>query len=326
MEILLTNHGSYPRIGDAPELQRHRRAYAQWERKEITEEDFRRVEDEVTAEVIREQEAAGLDVVTDGQIRWYDPYSHFARGYSGVEINGLLRYFDTNVYFRQPVVRERIERRAPILLDEFEFAHSISPKPVKPVLTGPYTLARGSILKGGYRTVPDLTLAYAEVLALEVGELARAGATWIQVDEPAVLSHPHDLEVVREAVARLSQAKGAARIILTTFFGDVAPVYEELQTFPVDYLGLDFTYSSKLPRLVHERGAALGLSLGLVDARNTKLETKEEIFPILDLVMPRLRGIVHLGPSCGLEFLPRDRARAKLQNLKVLRDGYLTRV
>ena len=325
MEILLTNNGSYPRIGDTPELQRHRRAYAQWERGEITENEFRRVEDEVTAEAIREQVEAGLDVVTDGQIRWYDPFSHLARALEGVEINGLLRYFDTNTYFRQPVVRGRVARRGPILLREFEFARSVATKPVKPVLTGPYTLARGSVLKGGYKTIRDLTLAYAEVLALEVGDLAGAGARWIQVDEPALLSHPDDLELVREAVGRLVQAKGTTQLIFATSFGDVTPIYGDLQTFAVDMLGLDLTYSPKLPRLIQDRGTARGLSLGLVDARNTKLETADQLFPVLDRILPGIRGPVHLGPSCGLEFLPRGRARAKLQNLKTLRDAFLAR-
>ena len=326
MEILLANHGSYPRIGDAPELQRHRRAYAQLERREITENDFRRVEDEVTAEVIREQVTSGLDVVTDGQIRWYDPYSHFARGFDGIEINGLLRYFDTNVYFRQPVVRGRVARRGPILLPEFEFARSVSLKPIKQALTGPYTLARGSIIKGGYRTVRELTLAYTEALALEVEDLARAGARWIQVDEPALLSHPEDVELVRDAVEQLARAKGTTQLILATSFGDVTPLYEELQTFHVDFLALDFTYSPKLPRLIQERGTTRGLCLGLVDARNTRLETEEQVFRVLDMVLPKIRGIVHMGPSCGLEFLPRDRAYAKLQNLKALRDAYVARV
>jgi len=146
MELILTNAGSYPRIGDAPDLQQHRWAYAQRERGEISEEAFRTVEEEVTAQVIREQIEAGVELVTDGQIRWYDPYSHFARGLEGVEINGLLRLFDTNFYFRQPVVKAPIRRRRPILLVEYEFGRSVSSRPVKPVLTGPYTLARVTIM------------------------------------------------------------------------------------------------------------------------------------------------------------------------------------
>lgn len=324
MELILTTAGSYPRIGDAPELQHHRRAYAQRERSEISEEAFRAIEDEVTTEVIREQTGAGIELVTDGQVRWYDPYSHLARNFEGIEINGLLRLFDTNFYFRQPVVKGRLRRRAPILLREYQFARSVSSRPVKPVLTGPYTLARGSILGGEYRTVHALARAYADLLAEEIRELAAAGATDIQLDEPAILQHPEDLNVLEEALRVLAAARGRARLALHTSFGDAAPLYRELQAFPVDVLGLDFTYSPKLPALIADAGSDKPLALGLIDARNTKLETPERIFPVLDTVLPALKGgHAYLAPSCGLEFLPRDRARQKLETLKRLRDAYV---
>ncbi len=324
MELILTSAGSYPRIGDAPELQQHRRAYAQRERGEISEEAFRRAEDEATAGAIREQIEAGVELVTDGQIRWYDPYSHFGRGLEGVDINGLLRLFDTNFYFRQPVVNGPIRRRRPILLPEYEFARSVSSRPVKPVLTGPYTLARGSILGGGHRSVHDLAIAYAQVLALEVKDLARAGATLIQVDEPAIVRHPEDLNVLEAALAGLARERGTAQLALHLSFGDVSPLYRELQALPVDVLSLDFTYSPKLPALIADAGSEKPLALGLIDARNTKLETTERVFPILDAVLPALRtGPAYLTPSCGLEFLPRARARAKLETMKHLRDTYV---
>ncbi len=324
MELILSSAGSYPRIGDAPELQRHRRAYAQRERGEISPEEFRKVEDAVVAGVVGEQIEAGMEIVTDGLIRWYDPYSHFGRGMEGTDINGLLRLFDTNVYFRQPVVKGPIRRRAPILLPEYEFARSVSSRPVKPVLTGPYTLARGSILEGGYRSVHELALAYAQALAEEVGELARAGAALIQLDEPAIVRHPEDLNVLEAALARVAAGRGTARLLLHISFGDVAPLYRDLQALPVDVLGLDFTYSSKLPALIADLGSSKLLALGITDARNTKLERKESVFPILDAVLPALKAeATYLMPSCGLEFLPRERARLKLETLKRLRDAYL---
>lgn len=323
MQLILSTAGSYPRIGDAPDLQRHRRAYAQRERGDISPEEFRKVEDEVVAGVIREQIEAGIEVVTDGLIRWYDPYSHFARGLEGVEINGLLRLFDTNFYFRQPVVKGRLRRRGPILLPEYEFARSVSSRPVKPVLTGPYTLARGSIVEAGYRSVHELALAYAEVLAAEVGELSRAGAQLIQLDEPAIVRHPEDLNVLEAALAVVGRERGAARLLLHTSFGDVAPLYRDLQSLSVDVLGLDFTYSPKLPALIADLGSAKPLALGLIDARNTKLETRESVFPVLDAILPALKtGPTYLMPSCGLEFLPRERARLKLETLKRLAGAY----
>lgn len=324
MQLIVSSAGSYPRIGDAPELQRHRRAYAQRERGEISPGEFRKVEDEVVAGVIREQIEAGLEIVTDGLIRWYDPYSHFCRGLDGAAINGLLRMFDTNFYFRQPVVKGPLRRRGPILLGEYEFARSVSSQPVKPVLTGPYTLARGSIVEAGYRTLHELALAYARVLAEEVAELTRAGAELIQVDEPAIVGHPEDLNVLQEALQGVAAARGGARLLLHISFGDVAPLYRDLQALPVDALGLDFTYSPKLPALIADVGSAKPLALGLIDARNTKLETKESVFPVLDAVLPALTaGPTHLMPSSGLEFLPRARARLKLETLRRLRDAYL---
>jgi 5-methyltetrahydropteroyltriglutamate--homocysteine methyltransferase len=197
MRLILTSTGSYPRIGDTAAGQRHRRAYAQRERGEISEAEWQTLEDEVTREVIVEQVGAGIELPTDGQIRWYDPVSHVARELEHVTINGLLRYFDTNCYFRQPVVAGRLARRRPILLREFEVARAAAASgPVKPVLTGPYSLACGSILEGGYRDRRALAHAYAEVLAAEVTDLARAGAELVQIDEPFVLQHQEDMDVV----------------------------------------------------------------------------------------------------------------------------------
>jgi 5-methyltetrahydropteroyltriglutamate--homocysteine methyltransferase len=316
MRLIVTSTGSYPRIGHTPEAQRHRRAYAQRERGDIGETEWRAVEDDVTREVIAEQINAGVELPTDGQVRWYDPISHVARGLTNVTINGLLRYFDTNFYFRQPVVAGPIRRRGPILAPDFAMAQAAArPHEVKPVLTGPYTLAWGSILEGGYRTRDALARAYAEVLAEEIGDLVRAGATLIQLDEPALLQHPEDAGCVRECFATLAAARGGARLACSTYFGDALPLYDVLQALPVEVVGLDFTYSPRLAARVAEAGSDRQLGLGVIDGRNTRLETAETVYPVLDRVLPRLGDAVYLGPSCGLEFLPRDRARAKLERL-----------
>jgi 5-methyltetrahydropteroyltriglutamate--homocysteine methyltransferase len=315
MELILASAGSYPRIGDSPDSQRHRRAYAQHERGEVSVGEWHAVEDDVATDVVREQTAVGLDVVTDGQVRWYDPISHLARHCDGVQINGLLRYFDTNFYFRQPVVSGPIRRREPVLRREFEIARAATDRVVKPVLTGPYSLACGSILEGGYRNRRELARAYAEVLAHEVADLVHAGASLIQVDEPYLLRHPEHADVVHDGIAALAAARGHAHLALYTFFGDALPVWDELMAMPVDVVGLDLTYGPKLVDRIAEAGAGRTLVLGAIDGRNTKLETPDAILRILDRVLPHLRGPVGLGPSCGLELLPRARARAKLENM-----------
>jgi 5-methyltetrahydropteroyltriglutamate--homocysteine methyltransferase len=315
MELILTSAGSYPRIGDSPDTQRHRRAYAQRERGEISEAEWREVEDEVAGHVVREQAAIGLDIVTDGQVRWYDPISHLARHCEGVQINGLLRYFDTNFYFRQPVVSGPIRRREPVLRREFEVARAATDRVVKPVLTGPYSLACGSILEGGYQSRRELAHAYAAVLAQEVADLVHAGAAVIQVDEPYLLRHPEDADVVKEGLATLGAARGRAHLALYTYFGDALPLWDQLMAMPVDLLGLDLTYGPKLADRIATAGAPRTLVLGVVDGRNTKLESRDALLRTLDRALPGLRGPVGVGSSCGLELLPRDRARAKLENM-----------
>jgi 5-methyltetrahydropteroyltriglutamate--homocysteine methyltransferase len=322
MELILVSAGSYPRIGDSADAQRHRRAYAQRERGEISDAEWRAVEDEIAVQVVREQAATGLDVVTDGQIRWYDPISHVARHCENVQVNGLLRYFDTNFYFRQPVVSGPLRRRAPVLRHEFEVAREATDRTVKAVLTGPYSLACGSILEGGYRSRRDLARAYADVLAEEVADLSHGGAAVIQIDEPYLLRHPEDADVVRAGLATLAGARGHTHLALSTYFGDALPLWEDLMAMPVDMLGLDLTYGPKLADRIADGGVSKTLMLGLVDGRNTKIETAEALFPVLDRVLPRLRGPVCLAPSCGLEYLPRDRARAKLENMVALARRY----
>src|SRR5208337_1182027 len=149
MELSLCNHSSYPRIGDDAEHQLLRRTIAQWEKGEKTDDAVRTAQDRMTELALAEQAEAGLDLVTDGQIRWSDPISHLAGKLSGVRVNGLLRFFDTNFYFRQPVVQGKLERTEPLLLEEFKFAQERSARSVKPVLTGPYTLARYSVEENG---------------------------------------------------------------------------------------------------------------------------------------------------------------------------------
>lgn len=315
MELLTTNAGSYPRIGDLPEQQRLRRAYAQWEKGEISDEKFEEVQNEVTVEVIQEQVRAGLDVVTDGQVRWYDQVSHFARGLEGCEINGLLRFFDTNTYFRQPVIVKRLRWVAPIVRDEFVFAKGVSPVPVKPILTGPYTLAKLSINRY-YEDFSSLVADLAQVIAHEVEELVKAGAEVIQIDEPAILKNPGDFELLRAVVERLAERKHGARLALYLYFGDAAPLYDKLQELPVDALGLDFTYGKGLVDAIEASGSEKELGLGLIDARNTRIEGEKETLSLLRRILAHVEADrAYLNPSCGLEYLPRDVAFAKLKNM-----------
>lgn len=325
MDLILASSGSYPRVGDAAEEQLLRKTIAQWEKREKSDADLRSAQEHMVESALSEQIGAGLDLVTDGQIRWYDPISHLAGKLSGVEINGLLRLFDTNFYFRQPIVHSKPARKNALVVEEFRFAKSKSARPVKAVLTGPYTLARHSLAVNGQTGADERMLeGYTEALAEEVAALAAAGAAHIQVDEPSLLRQPGDFAKVERSLAVLAARKGAAQLELALFFGDPAPLYDALQKLPVDVLNLDFTYSPGLADTISRAGSSKTLALGLLDGRNTRLEDASAVSRQLQQILKGARADrAYLNPSCGLEYLPRDRARLKLKHLTTIKKTFL---
>jgi 5-methyltetrahydropteroyltriglutamate--homocysteine methyltransferase len=307
--------GNYPRIGDTHEEQRLRRAIARVDKGEVTEADLRDVERDVVREVLREQAQAGIDLVTDGQITWYDSQSHIARGLRGVAVEGLVRYFNTNTYYRQPVVKGPVSADRPILVDEWRFAKDHSSVPVKAVLTGPATLAALSVDRH-YGKRAALARAFAEALTQEVHALSKAGAVHIQVDEPIVAQRPAEFPIVRETFPLLAAAKGRAALTLFTYFGDVAGLYREILSLPADAVGLDLVEGAKTWRSIVEHGADKPLVLGLVDARNTRADDPAAIAARIRELDGRVDlDASYVSPSNGLEFLPRAKAREKLSIL-----------
>ncbi len=307
--------GNYPRVGDTFEEQKLRRAIARLDKGEISEADVREVEREVVRDVLREQNDAGVDVVSDGQVSWYDSQSHTARKLAGIEIDGLVRYFDTNTYYRQPVVHAAVAWKEPILVDEWRYAKDHSKAPVKAILTGPVTVASLALDKH-YGKKRLLALDLAAGLAEEVKVLTKAGAAHIQVDEPILTRRPEDLSLVADALDLLAAGKGSAELTFFTYFGDVAKIYRDLLELPADVIGLDLVQGEGTWSSIAKNGADKPLVLGVVDARNTLKEDPRE-------VAARIRGLRHsidlsrcyLSPSNGLEFLPRPRAREKLEIL-----------
>jgi 5-methyltetrahydropteroyltriglutamate--homocysteine methyltransferase len=332
--ILASLLNSYPRIGDRPAEQVLRRAIARADRGEAPASAVRDAEDELTRLAIAEQVAAGLDLLTDGQVRWHDPVSHIARGLAGFRVGGLLRYFDTNTYYRQPEATGPIGRERPILVDGYRFAAAAAaPRPVKAILTGPLTIARLSRdATSPPRGLRALVLEIASALNREVLDLEAAGAPVIQIDEPVLARHAGDLPLLREALPKLFEGLGRARVILATSFGDAQPLLRDLAELPVALIGFDLLATgADLASLSRGLPKDLGLLLGVVEGRNTRLEDPAVLFerhlrPLLSH-SEAMRGVggpggreIHLAPNHGLEFLPREVARAKMSILSALRD------
>jgi 5-methyltetrahydropteroyltriglutamate--homocysteine methyltransferase len=306
--------GSYPKIPDPPAPGRWRTSVEKLQRGEITREDLHRVEDEVTADVLREQAEAGVDLVTDGQIRWDDGFTYFARGLAGFTINGLQRYFDTNVYYRQPVAAGEVAWRAPITVADYQFAAAHSARPVKPVVTGPFTLA---VLSKDefYGTLDQFVMSLAAALNKELRALAAAGAAVIQVDEPGLLTRRDQWPLFKRASEALWDGVTAARA-LYTYFGHLDGLYPAVLDLPVDVLGIDFVAAPRNWEILRKARFTKALGAGLLDARNTRLESADEVAgQVRKAAEIAPAGTLVIGPSAGLEFLPRRVARRKLEAL-----------
>ena len=311
MKIKSAIHSSFPRIGEQPDEQKLRRAIAGFESGKITKGELTTVENQVVDETISVQVDAGLELVGDGLIRWYDLASHVAKNLKGFDINGLLRFFDTNTYYRQPVVQGDISSGDGNLSKEIQYTAHKAETPVKGVLLGPLSLAAMSLNKSAMK-LSELALRLGELLGQEAAEMTLSGAEYVQVEEPWLVRNPEFFDLFQESFARFSKARGNAKIILAFYFGDVGKIFDKLNEIPVDLIGIDFTYSPGLLDKITADGSPKPLSLGILDGRNTKLESASKIARSLEAPLKRIVGECHLTSSCGLEYLPRSHAIRKL--------------
>jgi 5-methyltetrahydropteroyltriglutamate--homocysteine methyltransferase len=312
--MLTTAVGNYPKIPNRPRPARLRLAINRRDRGEITNEELARIEDEVTIEVIQEQIEAGLDIVTDGQIRWDDDQTYVMRRLKGVEIGGLLRYLDTNTYFRQPEIIGPLVWQEPVLARDYRFAAEHSPKPVKAIVPGPYTIAALSLDKH-YGSREKLTLAVAQQLRNEVEALAEAGAPIIQVNDPVIVFNKDDINLFVKALTVLLDGVSTETAVYT-WFGSASGILPRLLDSPVDTIGLDFVWGRDNWEAIRTAGFDKKLGFGIVDARNTRMETPQQVADainrIAELVPPER---LYVNPSCGLEYLPREVAFEKLKTM-----------
>jgi 5-methyltetrahydropteroyltriglutamate--homocysteine methyltransferase len=315
MTLETTIAGAYPKIGDSTEEQKLRKALHQLDKGEISDEDLDRIKGEVIEEVIRQQIDAGIDIVTDGLIRWDDPLTYFARRISGFEMSGLIRYFDTNTFFRQPIVETRLEYIKPIFVSDFQFAQEKSSKPVKAVMTGPYTLGKLTRNKF-YRESKQLLFDLAHIIHREALALEEAGCRYIQFDEPAILQHKHDFQIFSQVYEIVTAQLTKSEKILNLNFGNLDGIYPKVLNVNVERIGLDLTKNHKNWEVIKSAPFTKKMMAGVIDSRNTKMESEAEVSDAIH----QLGEIVNqdhlwLSTNYSLEFLPRQNARKKMEFL-----------
>lgn len=281
-------------------------------------ENLKRLQDRVTREAIDAQVLAGLDMVTDGLVRRADPIGYLAAGLQGFSPGETsARFPGRRGSCRVPVAHSEVGWKEPILVEDFLFARQGVAKPVKVVLTGPYTLARFAEDRA-YGDPMALATSAAAALNQELRALQAVGASFIQVDEPALLEHKEDFPTFTRIWEVLGRGVSATLCLHLDggSLGDLYPAVLRLKRLGClsldcvagkDGLGVLATAPPQEPTR---------LALGIVDGGNERVESPES----LAALVREIRGIpppdrLLLGTASDLGALPAQVAAAKLASL-----------
>jgi 5-methyltetrahydropteroyltriglutamate--homocysteine methyltransferase len=299
--------GSYPK---PPYLLEARRKHL---RNQIGKDDLTALERRATREWIKIQEELGMDLLVDGEQYRGDMVAYFADEMAGFAIAGLVRSYG-NRYYPKPVVVGPVGRKAPVTVSWFTYAQSLTKKPVKGMLTGPYTIAEWSFNEH-YPTRRELVLELARAIHDEVVDLERAGAKYIQIDEPAIHTRPEeDFDLAREAMEIVTEGV-SAYTVTHICYGDVPKIYPAMLHLAVDQLDLALKNEEfALLETFRKAPFTKDIGLGVVDAHSHRVESVAEV---ADGIRRTLEVIpaeqVYVSPDCGLKTRTADETIGKLR-------------
>ena len=306
MSLLTTSVGSFPKPAYLA------KARTQHSKGELKDEALRALEERATKEWISFQEEIGIDVLVDGEQYRGDMATYFAENLGGCEVSGLVRSYG-NRYYKKPVVVGELERAGPITVEWWRWAQGLTKRPLKGMLTGPYTMMDWSFNEH-YASREDLALAFAKVIHEEARDLERAGAKVIQVDEPALSARSDELDLVVKALGVVTRGL-TAKTITHTCYGNYDAVYPYFNKLPVDQLDLEMS-NSGLDLLERFRREPLRkeIAFGVVDVHSHVIESqdvvRDRIERALEIFPPEK---LYIDPDCGLKTRTVEEAQAKLR-------------
>jgi len=304
--LLTTTVGSFPKPDYLV------RARNQFSKGDISREKLKELELQATRETIQLQEELGIDILVHGEMERGDMTTYFAENWDGFKISSPVRSYG-NRYYRKPIVVGELKRPKPTTVEYFKYAQSLTKKPVKGMLTGPYTMCDWSFNEY-YPDREALTLAFAEIIHDEVMDLEKAGAKYIQIDEPAISTRPEELDLAIRAM-KIVTAGVKAKTISHICYGDFKVIYPKILELPVDQLDLEFTNNKflhldifKTPKFTKE------IAIGVVDVHSHRIEAKDEVKQNIKMALQVFTPQqVYIDPDCGLKTRTWEEAKAKLK-------------
>ncbi len=341
----VTQVGSWPRSSELLRAQKKKRLGM------LAPKEFEQLADAAVLEVLKIQEKAGIDIVTDGEQRRDNFYSFVAEKLSGVKLmtmaemldviedkasfEKILKTLDVPAYsLSNPTCVGKLQLREPLALNELRFLREHTDKPVKIPLPGPYLLTRAMFVKEvsrpHYRSKEELSVDVVRILREEITALVKAGADFIQLDEPvltevafsrgstrtfmcaslAASGDPKEelefaVKLVNQVLAGFEKSMTGLHICRgnwskdesTLLQGNYSPLKPYLEQLKVQQLVLEYA-TERAGDVMKFEGKSLGL--GVVNPRVDRVETPEEI---VEMVQQALKlyapDQIYLNPDCG---------------------------
>ena len=290
----------------------------------IADDDLPEAQDDATALAVHDQVRAGVDILTDGEMRRESYSNRFANALEGIAADRMGSATDrTGKEVPVPLVVGPIRRTHAVESPHIAFLRGLTDLPLKITLPGPFTMAQQA-QNGYYASEEDLAFAYADAVREEVLDLFAAGVDIVQIDEPYVQARPDRARAYAVAAIDRALRDAPGRTALHVCFGYGAHVADkpsgysflaELNGCLVDEISIE----AAQPRLVLDVLDALPrkrLAVGVIDLHDTTVEGPE-------LVAGRIRAALEhvaaerlvVSPDCGLKYLDRSIAFAKMRAL-----------
>jgi 5-methyltetrahydropteroyltriglutamate--homocysteine methyltransferase len=281
-------------------------------------------QDDATLVAIRAQERAGLDIVTDGEIRRESYSNHFATALDGVDIDnpgvGLDRSGHPNPV---PRVVGPISRPHPVQVRDTEFLRANTDRTIKVTVPGPFTMSQ----QAQNEFYPDLeaaAMAYADACNAEVKDLFAAGVDIVQLDEPYLQARPDAARAYGLAALNRALDGVVGTTVVHLCFGYAAIIHErpsgysfleELADCPCDQVSIE-TAQSGLDPAVLASLTGKSVLVGVLDLSDHAVESPEVVAQRVRRVLPVVGPErVVLAPDCGMKYLPRASAEGKLRSM-----------
>jgi 5-methyltetrahydropteroyltriglutamate--homocysteine methyltransferase len=279
-------------------------------------------QDDATLIAIRDQERAGLDIITDGEMRRESYSNRFATALEGVDIDNPGTALDRSGHPNPvPRVTGKVRRKHPVEVADVKFLRAHTDRMIKMTVPGPFTMSQQA-QNDFYADEEEMALDYAAAVNAEIKDLFAAGADLVQIDEPYMQARPekarkYGLKALDRA---LDGVTGTTAVHIC--FGYAAIIHvrppgysflPELEGSAVQQVSIE-TAQSKLDCSVLQKLPSKTIILGVLDLSDMSVEAPATVAARIRRALPHVPAErIVVAPDCGLKYLPREVALGKMQ-------------